>query len=460
MVDLKISKGLDIPIKGKPEGAMQSLESNRIPLIPKKLGLDLSPFEEVKFRLLCKAGDVVKIGQPLVEDKEVPERMFVSPAGGVISEIRRGLKRRLLCIVIDVAGAEEWHEFPPLDVSQASKQEIMTRMLQGGLFAHIRQRPFNLLANPHREPRCIFIKAIESSPFAVEAEMQVLGHEKEFQTGLSVLSKLTQGPVHLVYKAETTCKAFSEAQGVHKHRFSGPHPVGNSSVHIHFISPIKQADEVVWTLNVTDVIGIGSLMIKGRYFVERVISIGGPGVLPGRTGFYPARMGFPVEGMVSGSIEKGVMRFISGDVLTGQKVEIEDFLGFYHSAFCVFPENISREFLHFLGLGVDKYSASGTYFSGHLAGSEREYDFTTSLHGEPRPFVVSSPYDRVMPMRIPTMQLVKAVLAEDFELAEELGLLEVDSEDFALATFVCPSKMEMVDIIKKGLKDYSQQMLS
>jgi Na+-transporting NADH:ubiquinone oxidoreductase subunit A len=251
------------------------------------------------------------------------------------------------------------------------------------------------------------------------------------------------------------------SKNVEKHTAEGPHPIGTHSVHIHFISPIQHADEVVWTLNVHDVICIGYLLTKGKYFTDRIISIAGPGILVERVGFFKARAGYPIENLVIGRIEKGdPKRLISGDVLTGDKVEIDEFLGFHHFVFSVFPENRDREFLHFFKLGLDKYTASKTYLSGHLNHSERLYDFTTNQHGEKRGFVVNSPYEQVMPMQIPTMQLVKAILAEDYELAEEMGLLEVEPEDFALATFVCPSKIEMSEIVKIGLKEHAAQVLS
>lgn len=462
MVHIKISKGLDIPINGKPAGDVKALipSGHATQTPPTQVALDLKTFEDVKFRLLVKVGDTVKVGQPLAEDKGCPGRMFVSPAGGVVKDIRRGLKRSLQDIVIEVAPKEEFQEFAPLDPASASREELIQRLLEGGAFATIRSRPFNLLADPSKPPRSLFIKAVESAPLVPPAELQVAGYEKEFAAGLKALTKLTDGPVHLVYRHDTTAKAFKEATGVQKHTVEGPHPVGNPSLHIQHIDPIRSSDDVVWTLSAYDVVAIGFLLTRGRCLVERVISIAGPGVLSDRIGYFKVRSGIPVQQLTAGRIQKGSLRLISGDPLMGKKVSIEDFLGFYDTAFTVVPENVEREFLHFMGLGVDKYSFSRAYLSGHLDNKKREYAFTTNQHGEHRPFIDSSLYDQVMPLEVPTMLLVKAVMAEDFELAETLGLLEVDSEDFALPTFVCPSKMEMTDIIKIGLKQYAKEMLS
>jgi len=463
MVHIKITKGLDIPIKGHPTGSPQPIipAGHAFPLgSPPQISLNLKEFDNIKFRLLTKIGDVVKIGQPLAEDKANPGRMFVSPAAGIVKEIRRGPKRVLHDIIIDVAKNEDHEELGSFNLENASIDDLTKRLLVGGCFAYIRSRPFNFLANPLKRPKSIFVKAIESAPFIPPSEMQVSEFGKEFQTGLDALSKLSQGPVHLIYSHKTTCSAFIEAKGVQKHTTEGPHPVANASLHIQRIDPIKTVEDIIWTVTALDVVAIGYLLMHGRCFNERILSIAGPGILPNRTGYFKARNGYPVAALIAGRIESGWQRFISGDPLMGEKVGIEDFLGFHHTAFCVIPENTEREFLHFLGLGIGKYSYSKAYISGHLDNSRREYDFTTSQHGEHRAFIDSAMYDKVMPLDVPTMLLVKAIMAEDLELAETLGLLEVDSEDFALPAFVCPSKMEMPDIVKRGLQRYANEVLA
>lgn len=462
MTHIKISKGLDIPIKGKPTGKVAPLflsgESHSAE--QHLISLDLKPYEDVRFKLLVQVGDVVKIGQPLAEDKASPGRMFVSPAAGTIQDIRRGLKRVLQDIVIHVSKQEDYHDFGVLNPATATRGQLIERFKEAGIFSRIRSRPFNLLANPEKTPRVIFVKAIESAPFVPPAELQVEGHEKEFQTGLTALSKLTDGVVHLIYHKDSTSKAFKDAQNVQKHTAEGPHPIANASVHIQAIDPIRSWDDTIWTLNAHDVVSIGYLLNTGHNYIDRVISIAGPGVIEGRTGFFKAREGFPVESLIAGRIPKGKQRLISGDPLMGHKVENNDFLGVNHFAFTVVPENTHREFLHFFRLGTDKYSFSKAYVTGHLDNTDREYPFTTNQHGEHRPFIDATLYDLVQPLRVPTMLLVKAVMAEDYDLAQSLGLLEVDSEDFALPTFVCPSKMEMTEIMKGGIKQYAKEMLA
>lgn len=463
MAHIKITKGLDIPIAGKPVGPIQPLKlsAEGSPLKkPARIGLNLDPFDNTRFKLLVHTNDVVTIGQPLVEDKATPGRVWASPAAGVISEVRRGLKRRLLDIVIEVADQETYHNIGALDPSSASKEQILEKLMAGGIFANIRSRPFSVLANPNKTPRSIFVKAIESAPFVPPAELQIEGHEEDFQIGLNALAKLTDGPVHLIYRKESNCTAFTQAQNVQRHTAEGPHPIGNASVHIQYLDRITSPEDIVWTLNAHDAAVLGHLLRTGKYLIDRVIGIGGPGIIENRTGYFKVRAGFPIESLMSNRLNKGLIRLISGEPLTGHKVETEDFLGYYDYAFCAIPENVHREFLHFFRLGTHKYTKSRAYLSGLFGSDSKEYDFTTSLHGEPRAFIDSTLYDKVMPLAIPTMHLVKAVMAEDFDMAEELGLLEVDSEDFALPTFVCPSKVEMTEIIKRGLQTDAAEILS
>jgi Na+-transporting NADH:ubiquinone oxidoreductase subunit A len=451
MAHIKTTKGLDIPIAGTPHGPVQSLPR------PSLLSLNLRPFETIRFKLLAKAGDVVKIGQPLLSDKSYPDRVFVSPASGLIKEVRRGHKRHPSDIVIQLSDRDEYIEAQSIHLDSISREELIKELLARGMFAHIRQRPFNFLADPTKIPRSIFVKAVESAPLTPPAELQVEGKEKEFAAGLQALSILTNGAVHLVYHTHTSSHAFRNAAYVTHHTVEGPHPIANHSVHIHHIDPIDTPEDVVWTVNALDVVCIGHALLSGTPYTQRVISIAGPGILEGKTGFFNVPSGYPISSLIAQRIPKGLFRYISGDPLTGNEVEGDDFLGFNDTAFVVIPEAISREFLHFFRLGINKYTASGTYLSGHLKNSKRLFNFTTSLHGEPRPFIAGEPSSRVMPMQINPMLLCKALMAQDFEQAVSLGLLEVDAEDFALPTFVDPSKVEMSDIVKHGLRAYATE---
>lgn len=461
MTHIKITKGLDIPLSGKPHGNAQLVTpgGDATPMItPPQVALDLRPFEGLKLRVLVKAGDVVKAGDPLVEDKDCEGRVFVAPSSGTVKDVLRGNKRVLQEIIIDTAKQEEFKEFPIIDPATSSREALIEALLAGGIFGSIRSRPFSRLANPKLTPRSIFVKAVESAPFTPPAELQVEGKEHEFQTGLNALTKLTNGKVHLVFRKDTTLKAFINAQGVERHTVEGPHPVANQSLHIQHIDPISHPNDCIWTLNAYDVVSIGTLLEKGKILNEKIISIAGPGVLTDRVGYFKVKNGCPVGCLIAGRLQKGENRFISGDPLMGHKVNVNGFIGYNDFVFCVIPENTERELLHFFRLGLDKYSISGAYLSGHLNNQNREYPFTTSMHGEHRPFIDPALYEKVQPLSIPTMQLVKAVMAEDYDLADTLGILEVDTEDFALPTFVCPSKMEMTEIMKQGISRYAKEI--
>lgn len=463
MAHIKIKKGLDIPIDGKPSGDIK-------PLVPsgeshsgsksKTVSLNLKPFEGTAFRLHAKEGDFVKIGQPVAEDKESEGRMFVAPAAGVIREVRRGLKRRLLDIVIEVADNEEYLETEPLSPTGASPEALIAKLMQGGLFQRIRQRPFDTLANPKKRPRTIFVKALESAPYVPPSEYQVMGHEAEFQLGLDALAVIAEEGVHLVYRSGTDFQPFTNARNVETHTAEGPHPVSNHSLHIQKIDPITKIDDVVWTLNAHDVVCIGHFLATGRYLTDRVIAIAGPALLSDQRGFFRVREGISVNNLVAGRLTKNMpARLVSGNPLMGTKVETEEYLGIRDYVFCAIPESTKRQPFHFFRLGADKYSFSRAYLSGHFNSKKRTWDFTTSQHGEERPFIDASLYKEVQPLDISTMLLCKAVMAEDYDLAQELGLLEVSGEDFALPTFVDPSKKEMVDIINEGLRAYHAEVL-
>ncbi|MCA6602107.1 MAG: NADH:ubiquinone reductase (Na(+)-transporting) subunit A, partial [Pseudanabaena sp. M57BS1SP1A06MG] len=314
MTHIHITKGLNIPIKGKPTGTIKPLipaGEASVAEAPVLISLNLKPFEEIKLRLLTKVGESVKIGQPLAEDKEAPGRMFVSPAGGVVKEVRRGLKRRLLDIVIEVAKTEEYVQLPAFNVQSATQEELIERLKAGGIFASIRTRPFNFLANPAKPPRSIFVKGVESAPFVPSAEMQIAGYEKEFQIGLDALTKLTPGKVHLIYRKDTPSTAFSQAQHVEKHTVEGPHPVANPSLHIQRIDPIRSSEDIVWTISAQDTAALGYFLSQGKILLERVISIAGPGVLENQLGYYKVRAGYPINRLIAGKIRKGYNRYIS-----------------------------------------------------------------------------------------------------------------------------------------------------
>lgn len=460
MAEIIAKKGLDIPILGKASGEIQTFDSEHFKTVTplEKIALSVSDFHDIRFRLLKKEGESVAIGEPILEDKACEGKFFCAPAAGKIAQVRRGLKRRLLDIVISLDKEET---FFPLDACNlsSSQESIINFLKKSGLFVRFKQRPFDCWANPNKKPRNIFVKAVDTAPFSTPYELQVKGYEKEFQFGLDLLGKLTSGSVHLTVAANSSCSAFTKAQNVNIHNVSGPHPAGNLSLAINQLDPITHYDQTVWTLDAYDVLCVGFAAMHQKMYTRKVIAVCGPGVQEDKRRFYEARQGFPVHTLISGRQETGLQRYISGDVLTGSQVSGHDFMGFFDYTLTVLPENKDRELLHFFRPGFSKFTASKTYASGWLPKGS-SYLFNTNQHGEKRGFIDGAVYDRVMPLPVPTMMLVKAVLMEDFDMAENLGLLEVASEDFSLPTFVCPSKIEMCEIIQEGLEKYAQEVLS
>lgn len=430
---IKIKNGLDIPLSGSPTKKLQTLS------LSQRVALDLSPFDTLGVTLLIKEGAKVKVGEPLVEDKNCSGRFFVSPASGTIEVIIRGLKRKILSIVILVDQKQTQYR---------CRAGTIENLMEGGLFPHIRMRPCERIAHPKLRPEIIFIKGIESAPYVPSPEIEVEGFEEVFTEGLKALQKLA--PVHLVYREGSTCSVLTEAK-VETHTASGPHPIGNSSVHIAAIHPITANDQVIWTLDISDVIAIGMWVTKGHYYAEKVIAVAGEGIPEEERGYYRLNRGYALSALVKNWSNH--CRYISGDPLMGKKVEKESFLGFYHNVFCsLLRASEKREFLSFLKFYRKGYTLSKGYFF-----HQKKPHFTTRQHGEKRAFLDGEFYDQVMPLPIQTMPLIKSLITKDYEKSEALGLLEVAPEDFALPSFICPSKIEMVDIVKEGLKAYCEQ---
>ncbi len=430
---IKIRKGLDIPLKGNAQGEV----AEELPL-PSHLALELSPFHALRFRPLKELGERVRIGEPLVYDKQMPRRCFVSPASGEVVEVIRGEKRRIEAVVIRVEGEEQFSSEVP------AKEKLMEALALRGLLPHIEVRPCPRPAEVGRPPECILIKAIESAPFTPPPELEI---DERFQVGIDALRTLAE--VHLVSRRPL------DVRGAITHTAAGPHPIGNASVLLAAIHPLTSPQQTVWVLDVGTVVAIGELMTTGHYKSSQLIAIAGAGIPEHQRGFFLARRGYPVEELIRGRCELGMNRLISGDPLMGRKVECGDFLGFSDKVFCALPEGAERRrFMHFFRLFGGAYSSLHGYLPGRKRG------VTTSKHGEERAFIDGAIYDRVMPLKVPTMHLIKALLAEDWERARELGILEVAPEDFALPTFIDPSKIEMTEIAKRGLSAYAAETLS
>jgi len=442
-----IKKGLDIKLLGDAEKTIVDLNSRLFAIKP-------TDFIGCFPKMLVKEGDEVKAGSPLYYDKYREDIYFTSPVSGKVTDIRRGAKRKLLEVIIESDGNNESLEFDAVEPAKADRETITQKLLKSGLWPFIRQRPYSVVANPKDEPKAIFVPAFDSSPLAPDFDLMVHGHGEEFQAGLDVLAKLTKGKVYLnVHAEETRSKVFLNAKNVEINRFKGPHPSGNVSVHISRLSPINKG-EVVWYVYPQDILAIGRLFLTGKHDTTRLIALTGSEAK--RRRYFKTRAGASIENMVKDNVEKGELRYISGNVLTGDKISKNGFIGLYHSQVTVIPEGNYYEFFGWALPGFGKFSISRT-FPAFLF-PNKKYRLDTHMHGGERAYVMTGMFEKVFPFDIYPLQLIKAILVEDIDLMENLGIYEIDAEDFALCEVIDTSKTEIQKIVRNGLELMRKEM--
>lgn len=442
-----IKKGLDIKLKGEAEKTLVDLNAVSFAIKP-------TDFTGCFPKMLVQEGDSVKAGTPLFFDKYRENIIITSPVSGKVSALTRGAKRLLLEIVIEADGKNDTVDFGKSKISDLSRETVVEKMLKSGVWPMLRQRPFSIIANPDEKPKAIFVNAFDTAPLAPDFDLIVHSHGEDFQAGLDALSKLTDGKVHLnVHEKLTTSKVFLNSKNVQINSFKGPHPSGNVSVHVSRIDPLNKG-EVVWYTGPQEVLTIGRLFNQGKFDASKVVCLAGSEVLKPR--YYKTYLGASIENMVKNNVKEGELRFISGNVLSGEKISKYGFLGFYNTLITVIPEGNYYEFLGWALPGFNKFSFSGTFLSKLMP--QRKYRLDTNLHGGERAFVMTGKYEQVFPFDIYPMQLLKAILAENIDQMENLGIYEIDAEDFALCEVIDTSKTEMQSIVRKGLEFLRKEM--
>ncbi|MAQ69633.1 MAG: NADH:ubiquinone reductase (Na(+)-transporting) subunit A [Flavobacteriales bacterium] len=440
-MDVKITKGVDIKIKGIADRVYANISPS------KYYAVKPSDFHLLIPKLIVKVGDSVKAGDVLFHDKNMERIKFTSPVSGVISDIVRGAKRKILEVVIEAGDEIQYKEFEKRNLASLNRNSIIQDLLISGLWPVIRQRPFSTIANPDDEPKAIFISAFDSSPLAPDNDFIFHGDKDLFQLGLDIVSQLCNGTTHLnVDGNSNSAKVFSNAKGVQINNIYGPHPSGNVGVQIHHLAPINKGD-VVWYLAPQDVLTIARFFKDGKYDASKIVALTGAKVKKPR--YYRIIQGMSITPMIQDNLLDGDKRFISGNVLTGTKINQDGFIGFYDFQISVITEGNYSEFFGWLLPGFHKYSLSRTFFS--WLNRKNEYDLDSNTHGEERAFVMSGQYEKYMPIDIFPVHLIKSILIEDIELMENLGIYEVDPEDFALCEFACTSKIPVQQIIRRGL---------
>ncbi|MEN7973773.1 MAG: NADH:ubiquinone reductase (Na(+)-transporting) subunit A, partial [Verrucomicrobiota bacterium] len=410
-----------------------------------------SEFEGIKPRLKVKDGDFVKRGDVLFENKKNEKMLFRSPACGTVKAINLGARRFPIEILIETATEEASTTFEVYTrdtVGQLTREQVVGHLLDTGLWPLIKQRPFSKIADPETVPKAIFINAANSAPFQADFSVVLKGDEEAFQTGINALAKLTEGKVHLCKSEGMDIPEFGNAES---HTFSGPHPSGNTSVHINRISPILPHD-TVYTIAAQDVILIGKLLLTGELPRTKVIALGGPAVKEEFRQHYRIQLGASLKPLFDQALEDSEIRIVSGSVLRGNKVDAASYVRFYGSEFTTLKEDRSRHLMGWTTPGLLQYSSHRVNISS-LLGKSKLWRLGTNLHGSHRAMVVTGWMDKHQPLNIMTDYLVRACLAHDTDEMIQLGILETDPEDFALAAFVDPHKTDVCGIIKRGLEE-------
>ncbi len=444
---IRIKQGLNISLLGEAVQKISQVSVNAYALKP-------TDFIGVFPRLMVQEGERVKAGTPLFCDKKNEKVMFTSPVSGIITEIKRGDKRVLEEIRITADQETEKIDFGITDPEMLDREAIIGKLLLSGAWPLIRQRPYSVIANPENQPDAIFISGFNSAPLAPDYNFVIQDQDEYFQSGVQALKKLTEGLIYLNLPAEKDISpAFTKCRGVEINYFSGPHPAGNVGVQIHKIQPINKGD-IIWYLYPQDVITIGKLFLLGIFDASIIIALTGSEILDPQ--YYRVKRGTAVAPLLKGNLRGGNLRFISGNVLTGLKIRNDGYLGFYDEQCSVIPEGDYYEFLGWATPGADKFSFSRTFLSRLLP--QKKYQLDTNLHGAERALVMTGKYEQVLPMDLLPMQLIKAIIIEDIDLMEKLGIYEVSEEDFALVEFIDTSKTEIQAIIRKGLDMMRKEM--
>ena len=439
--EIRLKKGLNINLLGEAEKVYASVKSTDNYVVKPTDFHGLTP------KLAVKVGDRVKAGTTLFFDKYNDKVNFSSPVSGEVAAIIRGAKRKILEVVIKADAEIAYEDFAIASSDSLSREQIIDSMLMAGVWPFVRQKPYDIIANPIDMPKSIFISAFNTAPLTIDNDFALYGMDELFQKGLDYVVKLTSGKTHLNVDGNTNpSKLFTEAKGVEINKISGAHPAGNVGVQMHHIDPINKG-EVVWYLEPQDVIAIARLFTEGKYDISRIIALGGAQVAKPR--YYRTISGACIANLLVDNLKEGDNRIISGDVLTGQQIDENGTLGFYHTTITVIEEGKEQEFLGWILPGTHKFSASKTFLS--WLNPSKKYALNANMHGEERAYVMTGEYEKVLPMDIYPTQLIKACMIEDIELMENLGIYEVSPDDLALCEFVCTSKIEVQSIIRHGL---------
>ena len=453
---IKIKKGLTINLQGEADKVFSQVE------LPKTVAVKPTDFPFLTPKLTLKPGANVLAGDTLFYDKDRPAIKFASPVSGEVVDVIRGAKRKILEVRVLADSSINYQDHGSLNPASASKEDIKSKMLNGGVWAFLTERPFGGVANPEAEPRDIFISGFDTNPLAGDIDFMLHGLEEEVKTAVEALSKLTSGKVYIGVSANAgSGKVFDACKSIDNvvvKQFNGQHPAGNVGTQIHAIEPINKG-EMVWTVNANNLPIIGKLFLEGKYDATRALCIAGPGIENPK--YIRTIIGAPVKDLVANNVKSDAnYRIISGSPLSGSTANDEFTLGHFEYQICALEEGDKPKFVAtegWMSPGFNRFSLSRTYPTW-LIGKNKKFNLDTNLNGEHRAFVVTGQYEKVFPFDIYPVQLIKSIITNDVEMQENLGIYEVLPEDFAVCEFVCTSKIESQDILRKGLENLKAEL--
>ena len=441
---IQIKKGLDIPLAGEPELVLEAARA------PRSVAAVATDVAGIRPRMLVAAGDSVRCGDPLFEDKRNPGVPFTAVGCGEVVEINRGAKRSLQSVVIRLDGDDtvDFGRVDPADIGTLGRDALRKRLVDAGLWTAFRTRPFGRVPAVDAEPVAIFVTAIDTNPLAPDPAF-IIGQDPEaFMDGINAILGLTAAKIYVCTAPDAALRLPADDRIEHV-EFAGPHPAGLAGTHIHYLEPVS-TERTVWHLGYQHVLAFGRLLTTGSLSVERIVSVGGPMVK--RPRLLRTRMGASVSDILDGELEDGPVRVISGSILSGHRATGPlGYLGRYHRQITVIAEGEDREFMHWARPGRRKYSALKA-FAGHLLKRD-DFSLSTTQNGSLRALVPIGSYERVMPLDILATPLLKALVTQDTERAQMLGALELDEEDLALCSFVCSGKYEYGPALRENLDE-------
>jgi Na+-transporting NADH:ubiquinone oxidoreductase subunit A len=447
---VKIRRGLDINLKGKADKKLAE------PVLSGFFAIKPPDFKGLEMRVLVKPGDSVKIGTPVLADKFHPEIILVSPVAGTVHSVNRGERRKLLEVLVESSGKQDSVTLSKGDPEVTEADQIRNQILHSGLWPSLIQRPFGVVAKPADTPRDIFISCFDSSPLAPDYDYILRNDAAAFSLGVKALRKLTSGKVYLsLSSGQADSEVFARLPQVEYTVFTGPHPSGNTGIQIHHLAPINKG-EIIWTITPQFVALIGRTFLLGQPDFSWTLAVSGSMVKNPQ--YYKAITGAQVSSFLNGNLIDSELppRVISGTVLTGTRIEQNGFLGFYDSLISVIPEGKYFDLLGWALPGMNKFSMSRTFLSSLFP--KKSWDLDTNLKGGQRAFVMTGQYEKVFPMDIYPVHLLKAILVNDIDKMEELGIYEVIEEDMALCEVVCTSKTDVQEILRTGLDLIRKEM--